>query len=92
MEAVSSILQHATCILSVSALYPNPRATPSAAEQLGFDELSEFDLAFAAALSDDRSDLLLTYTVTNASGASKDVSFLSFVDAEIDNESFELAE
>ena len=52
--------------------------------QLGEDPLPNFDIAFSHELSDGDTDITLSYTITKTDGAAQEVSFLSFLDAEID--------
>lgn len=52
--------------------------------ELGNDLLSNFDIAFSAALSDGDTDITLTYAIEKAAGGAQQVTFLSFLDAEID--------
>ncbi len=52
--------------------------------QLGVDALRNFDIAFSAELSDGDTDITLSYAITKTGGAAQEVSFLSFLDAEID--------
>jgi len=57
---------------------------PGSSGRLGNDDLSDFDIAFSSTLSDGDTDITLTYAIEKASGSPQQVTFLSFLDAEID--------
>ena len=55
------------------------------AGQLGYDDpFADFDVAFSSSLSDGNTDITLTYDVVKTSGVPRQVTFLSYLDAQID--------
>lgn len=54
------------------------------AAQLGYDHTADYDIVFDGLLEDSDSDLILSYEITRVASGGSDVTFLHFLDADID--------